>query len=370
MSVPANYVPLDMEEQMIESILNQLDMKLSELRDALRGTGNRTLTDLYNKLDLLDNALATVATDKLRVSVVDALPRSPFYLVDSGGTELSSYIKNLNTSLSSRASESTLSGIKTQTDKLTFDGSSYLYVNAAVVANPSNLDVALSTRASESTLSGIKTQTDKLTFDGSSYLYVNAAVVANPSNLDVALSTRASESTLSTLNSKFPSASALGDSLSNPTTTIIGSALLGFDGSRWRRLRLDTTGRMRTVVESMPALPSGTNVIGGVFADYSYSTSINQQVSTTEVVGSSVDVRRGGRKVIIMRNTQNVDVTITIEGSPDGSNWFTIRSGITVAAGSYKIGILTDAYGYIRARAIASSAPSSGTVVVYVSRMT
>jgi len=67
-----------------------------------------------------------------------------------------------------------------------------------------------STRASESTLSGIKTQTDKLTFDASNYLQVNVKSTVNPSNLDVTLSTRASESTLSGLSGKFPSAVALG----------------------------------------------------------------------------------------------------------------------------------------------------------------
>jgi len=46
------------------------------------------------------------------------------------------------------------------------------------------------------------------------------------------------------INAKLPSATALSDALSNPTTTIIGSALLGFDGSAWRRLRADESGRI------------------------------------------------------------------------------------------------------------------------------
>jgi hypothetical protein len=68
-------------------------------------------------------------------------------LKDSTGAELSDYVKslgNLDVLLSSRASESTLSAIKAQTDKLTFDASGYLQVNAKAVANPPNLDVALS----------------------------------------------------------------------------------------------------------------------------------------------------------------------------------------------------------------------------------
>jgi len=78
-------------------------------------------------------------------------------------------------------------------------------------------------------------------------------------NLDVALSTRASESTLSGLSGKFPSAVALSDSLGNPTTTIIGAAALGWDGTYWRRLATDSSSRLRTVVESV-ANPSNLDV--------------------------------------------------------------------------------------------------------------
>ncbi|MEM3484797.1 MAG: hypothetical protein QXI12_04175 [Candidatus Methanomethyliaceae archaeon] len=66
----------------------------------------------------------------------------------------------------------------------------------------SKIDANLSTRASETTLSGIKTQTDKLTFDGS-----NRLAIQNPPNLDTTLSTRASESTLSSVYNKVNSMS-------------------------------------------------------------------------------------------------------------------------------------------------------------------
>lgn len=296
-------VHLDEYAQLLESVLGQLDIKLSALRDDLRGTDNRTLTDIYNKM-------------------ADRLPR---VIYDSAGTELSSYIKNLDTGLSTRASETTLSGIKTQTDKLTFDASSYLYVNAAVVANPSNLDVALSTRASEDTLSG---------FSG-----------------------------------KFPSAAALADNLSNPTTTIVGSALLGWDGTYWRRLAVDTTSRLRTVVESLPSLPSGTNTIGAVFADYTTVDTINQSVGTTEVTGTAVDCRRRGGKIVYMLNTQDADVTVTIEGSDNGTDWYVVRDGISLPAGSSKYGVLNDRHAYVRARAVAAASPSTGTVKVTVAMM-
>ena len=151
----------------LKSRLDYIDLSLTSLRDALRGTGNKTLTDL-------DTDLANIYA---------------------------------------------------------------------------RLDVALSTRASETTLSGIKTQTDKLTFDTNNYLQVNVKALVNPSNLDVALSTRASESTLSAFSGKFPSAAALSDTLGNPTTTIVGSALLGWDGSYWRRLVADSSSRLKVNAE-------------------------------------------------------------------------------------------------------------------------
>jgi len=74
--------------------LGNLNITLTQLRDDLRGTGNRTLTDLYNQLTSIlgqldvalstraseatlasiANALASTATDKLRTSIVDPLP--------------------------------------------------------------------------------------------------------------------------------------------------------------------------------------------------------------------------------------------------------------------------------------------------------
>ena len=124
------------------------------------------LEKIKQSMDALDDALASVGTDKLRVSVVDALPESPFNITKVAGTPLT----------------------------------------------------------------------------GRDW----SGDFAKLQNLDVALSTRASESTLSALSGKFPSASALGDSLSNPTTTVVGSALLGWDsaGGVWERLKTDGSGRL------------------------------------------------------------------------------------------------------------------------------
>jgi hypothetical protein len=320
----------------------------------IRPLGIENLKRLRQASEALTQALASKAGDKLRATIVDALPESPFNITKVAGTALTgrdwsldfAKLQNLDVALSTRATEATLSGIKAQTDKLTFDTSNYLQVNVKATVNPPNFDVALSTRASESTLSGLSGKfpsavaladdlanptttiigAANLGFDGTYWRRiatdtsgrmkvaldsipnpsnldvalstraseatlsaiknalasvgtdkirasivdslpagtnkigsVDVASIPNPSNLDVALSTRASESTLSGLSGKFPSAVNLADNLSNPTTTIVGSALLGWDGTYWRRLAADSSGRLRTVVESV-ANPSNLDV--------------------------------------------------------------------------------------------------------------
>jgi len=88
-----------------------------------------------------------------------------------------SSLTNLDVALSTRASESTLSAIKTNTDNLdvllsTRASESTL---SAIKAKTDNLDVLLSTRASEATLSAIKSKTDRLTFSANNRLEVNLA---------------------------------------------------------------------------------------------------------------------------------------------------------------------------------------------------
>jgi hypothetical protein len=78
----------------------------------------------------------------------------------------------------------------------------------------------------------------------------------------------ARDSTLSSLSGKFPPAAALADNMQNPTTTVVGSALLGFDGTYWRRIAADASGRLRVVAESVTI---SAEQISAIFAGYTYS---------------------------------------------------------------------------------------------------
>jgi hypothetical protein len=198
--------------------------------------------------------------------------------------------------------------------------------------------------------------------------------------LDVALSTRASEATLSALSSKFPSPVALADNLSNPSTTIIGSALLGFDGTNWRRVAVDSSSRLKVVAESVanPAnldvplssirdrLPASLTSAGnfriailedtvGLLKDAKIPSPLgvltnldvagtttnalavisqtlparqpytiqNIAVSTTE---GSTSIASPGAKILVIKNKGDVDVLIGINGAVPTTNPLVVRA--------------------------------------------
>ena len=85
------------------------DTSLSALRDALKGTDNKDFSTLEADIEDIKGALDSVGTDKIRTSVVDALPESPFNLSKVAGTALTgrdwsndfAKLQNLDLTLSS-----------------------------------------------------------------------------------------------------------------------------------------------------------------------------------------------------------------------------------------------------------------------------
>ena len=90
----------------------------------LNRAGLSNLPLIRTNMEALAGALSSRATDSLRVSVVTALPESPFNLARVAGTALTgrdwssdfARLQNLDVALSTRASEATLSAIKAKTD--------------------------------------------------------------------------------------------------------------------------------------------------------------------------------------------------------------------------------------------------------------
>ena len=94
-----------------------------------------------------------------------------------------------------------------------------------------------------------------------------------------ALNVDLSDSVTVTVDSEFPAAAALADDSGNPTTTSVGSHLLGYDSgnTNWNRVEVDDAGHLQIDVLSITAgdnnignvdiasaLPAGSNTIGVV----------------------------------------------------------------------------------------------------------
>ena len=94
-----------------------------------------------------------------------------------------------------------------------------------------------------------------------------------------ALNVDLSDSVTVTVDSEFPAAAALSDNSSNPTTTSVGSHLLGYDSgnTNWNRVEVDDVGHLQVDVLTITAgdnnignvdiasaLPAGSNTIGVV----------------------------------------------------------------------------------------------------------
>lgn len=235
-----------------------------------------------------------------------------------------------------------------------------------------NLDISLTTLRDALRGTGNKTLTD-----------LDTGLSNILSKLDVNLSTRASDSTLSSFSGKFPSAASLSDNISNPTTTIVGSALLGFDGTVWRRVRVDTNGNFiisasvdktkiwdgtdyleiasdgkigvtnidvalstRASESTLSGIKTGTDYIDDIYnrLDVNLSTRLSETTFTSRVPTmetKSLDVSGATRNALIVLSSIGGDITrqpYTI----DDINVGTTEGSTSIAAPGAKILSLTN----------------------------
>jgi hypothetical protein len=211
-----------------------------------------------------------------------------------------------------------------------------------------------------SALLGFNTATavwQRLVTDGSNRLKVQLDAIPNPSNLDVLLSTRSSEATLSAFSNKFPTAASLSDASANPTTTIVGSALLGFDGTNWRRVRVDASARLAiqnppnldvllssrlsesTFTARIPTLNIASMDIAGATlnalavvpstgGDITRMPAMVENISVTTTASSTAIAAPGG-KIVKITNKGDVDVLIGINAAVPATNPVKIRPRTT-----------------------------------------
>ena len=218
-----------------------------------------------------------------------------------------------------------LSIIRAKMELLTFDSE-----NRLAIQNPPYLDVALSTRASEATLSGIKAQIDRLTFDSAGNLQVSVVNIPNPPALDTNLSTRASEATLSKIAGALASIGAdkLRVSPVDPLplspfnlTQINGVALTPRDwSSDFAMLRnIDVALSTRASEATLSSVASYTKDVRDVLTRISIDASGNLGVS----IKSPVD---GNGNIVVVSPPATV-MELTVEGTTDTIRGQTISSG-------------------------------------------
>jgi len=157
-----------------------------------------------------DNGLST-AISRIDDTITSRAPASTALSNTVWTDTRASKLDNLDTTISSRANQTTADAIKAKTDYLNFDASSNvkanvsdvsdLELNSAINTISTNLDTTISSRADQNTAIAIKNKTDQLYFDSSSNVKANVADVSDLelnsaiSNMDVAVSTRAPAST-------------------------------------------------------------------------------------------------------------------------------------------------------------------------------
>ncbi|MEM0459293.1 MAG: hypothetical protein QXZ31_05460 [Thermofilaceae archaeon] len=181
-------------DRLPSSLTTAGNLRAAVMEDTVGLAKESTLSSILGRLDV---ALSTRASESTLTAIRDRLPSS---LTTAGNLRIAVVEDTVGL-----AKSADVSAIQPR-DIARWGGTALTGRDVTQdLAKLQNLDIALSTRASETTLSSIKAQTDKLTFDADNRLYVNATVVANPPNLDVALSTRASESTLAAVRDRLPS---------------------------------------------------------------------------------------------------------------------------------------------------------------------
>jgi len=298
----------------LKSKLDLVDLSITGLRDALRGTGNKTLTDLdtrladiYSRLDVALSTRASESTLATRLSEATFTGRWDGGIYGWDGTTP----RKIKTDTAGELQIDVLTLPVTKGDWL------------SVIPNPPNLDVALSTRASENTLAtrlseatftarwdggiygfdGITARKIKTDTDGELQIDVLTLPVTpgawltsipNPPNLDVALSTRASEATLAAR-------------LSEATFTARVPTLAA--------LTKDVSGGNRSALVVLASLAHDYTRMPYMVDDIS--------VTTTE---SSTSIAAPGAKVVKITNKGDVDVLIGVNGSVPTTNPLKVRA--------------------------------------------
>lgn len=119
------------------------------------------------------------------------------------------------------------------------------------------------------------------------------------------------------VDTELPAAAALADAIANPTTPIVGSALQGFNGTSWDRLKTDT---------ALAGNAANDTVVGVLAAGTGpgFTIRVNPTNLGTAANSASTFNVDGANSVTIAIATTTTG-TFTFEGSADNTNWIPIE---------------------------------------------
>jgi len=119
------------------------------------------------------------------------------------------------------------------------------------------------------------------------------------------------------VDTELPAAAALADNTSNPTTSLIGDLLHGFDGSTWDRLRTTdaTDGTGASTLTGIQTVGAGPG----------FDRRTNPSNLGTAGNSTSTFDTNGSAGLMVGINTSTTG-TFAIEGTADGTNWVTVEA--------------------------------------------
>ena len=166
-----------------------------------------------------------------------------------------------------------------------------------------------------------------------------------------ALNVDLSDSVTVTVDSEFPAAAALADDSGNPTTTSVGSHLLGYDSgnTNWNRVEVDDAGHLQIDVLSITAgdnnignvdiasaLPAGSNTIGVVDLGSTDNAVLDAMAASLALLDNSIS----------SGNELQVDIVASLPAGSAAIGKLAANSGVdigdvdilSIAAGDNNIG--------------------------------
>jgi len=176
---------------------------------------------------------------------------------------------------------------------------------------------------------------------------LNRVLNAGEDGLNVDLA----DSVTVTVDSEFPAAAALADNSGNPTTTSVGSHLLGYDSgnTNWNRVEVDDVGHLQVDVLTITAgdnnignvdiasaLPAGSNTIGVVDLGATDNAVLDAMAASLALLDNSIS----------SGNELQVDIVASLPAGSAAIGKLAANSGVdigdvdilSIAAGDNNIG--------------------------------